>query len=95
MPIYEYRCPIHDKFEVLQQSRKDETYICPECGQESPRIFSQIGLVRVHHTEKLDYNDPLRVYDRQRMAKDSAVKKALADYAEEQRELPNSPFKGR
>ena len=86
MPIYEYRCPIHDKFEVIQQLNSKKECLCPKCGKESNRVLSRIGFFRIHHTEKLDYNDPLRVYDRQRMAKDTAVKKALSEYKEEAHE---------
>ncbi len=88
MPIYEYRCSncgaIHELLHLI--GTEPEEMNCMECGHLCTKIFSQIGLVRVHHTEKLDYNDPLRVYDRQRMVKDSAVKKALSEYKEEAHE---------
>jgi len=94
MALYEFSCPKHGIFETILKDIATDSP-CPECGRSSSRVFSAPAIIRVHHTEKLDYNDPLRVYDRQRMGKDTAVKKVLKEYAEEQRELPESPYKGR
>lgn len=93
MPLYEYKCPQHGVFEVIQYNTSDVPRFCPKCGAEAKRLFPNIAFARVHHTEKLDYNDPLRVYDRQRMMKDSAVQKAINLYKEEQREKPDSPYR--
>ena len=91
MAIYEFDCAEHGIFEViLKNPVKDSP--CPECGSSSSKVFSAPAIIRVHHTEKLDYNDPLRVYDRQRMAKDTAVKKVLSDFAESQRYAKGSPY---
>ena len=97
MPIYEYRCPkCGSLYEIRRVSfNQTEEINCLLCSTLCKRVLSKIGFFRIHHTEKLDYNDPLRVYDRQKMVQDSAVKKAVKEYADEQRELPNSPFKGR
>jgi len=84
MPIYEFECPEHGSFEVLRTLGSPETESCPKCDKESRRLISPIGFFRIHHTEKLDYNDPLRVYDRQRMMKDTAVQKALSEYKDKQ-----------
>ncbi len=92
MAIYQFECPDHGIFETILKDVVSNSS-CPQCGHCSPRVFSVTAIIRVHHTEKLDYNDPLRVDDRHRMMKDTAVKKALKEYTEEQRELPESPYK--
>lgn len=41
MPIYEYECPVHGKFEslgVMSQCSEDQS--CPECGTSSRRVIS-------------------------------------------------------
>ena len=86
MPIYEYKCSAHGIFETIRSINSEQVCLCPQCGRESNRVPSPIGFVRVHHTEKLAHNDSLRVYDRQRMLKDTAVKKALGEYKEEAHE---------
>ena len=83
MPVYEYECSEHGRFEIMQPISADTVQPCPSCGRDSARKLSRIGLAGVHHTEKLDYNDPVRVYDRQKLMQDTAVKKALADYQEQ------------
>lgn len=43
MPIYEYECPKHGKFEVtIGIKHYDETHTlpCPKCDHESPRQVS-------------------------------------------------------
>jgi len=83
MAIYEYQCPEHGTFEVISRINSNSLCPCPKCGKDSRRLLSSIGFFRVHHTEKLDYNDPVRVYDRQHIMKDTAVRKALSEYKEE------------
>jgi len=44
MPIYEYDCPKHGKFEVtvsIKRYEETETLPCPSCDFESPRQVSQ------------------------------------------------------
>ena len=44
MPIYEYDCPKHGKFEVLvsmKEYEQSETLPCPTCKKKSPRQVSQ------------------------------------------------------
>ena len=44
MPIYEYSCPKHGKFEVLvriKEHDETETLPCPTCKKECPRQVSQ------------------------------------------------------
>lgn len=91
MPIYEYECPTHGRFEIITGVLDDEVS-CPHCGQRCKMLVSNVAMVRVHHTEVLPYNDPLRVHDRQRIMKDTAVKKALDRYAESQRYSEGSPY---
>lgn len=94
MPIYEYRCSqcgaLHEQ--ILTIGTEPDEMNCIECGSLCSKQISCVGLIRVHHTEKLAYDDPLRVHDRQRMMKDSAVQKALGDYTEEQRYSKGSPY---
>ncbi len=41
MPIYEYICPVHDRFESLRSmSEYKKPSDCPECGKESGRVVS-------------------------------------------------------
>ncbi len=41
MPLYEYGCPTHGRFEKLRpMSEYDRPSICPECGKESSRVVS-------------------------------------------------------
>ncbi len=92
MPIYEYDCPIHRRFENISSIDDTGSAYCPQCHVKCGRVPSRIALARVHHTERLDYNDSLRVHDRQRMMKDTAVKKALSDYKESRRYSKGSPY---
>lgn len=43
MPIYEYECSEHGRFEKLQRGF-DPDGACPECGQEAFRLVSNISL---------------------------------------------------
>lgn len=41
MPLYEYECKEHGKFENLRPMSESELPdLCPTCSQESPRIMS-------------------------------------------------------
>lgn len=42
MPLYEFECTKHGKFEVLQSFDSDG--ICSECGQRASRLVSNINL---------------------------------------------------
>lgn len=42
MPIYEYECPKHGRFEVLQDFDSEGT--CSECGQRASKLVSSISL---------------------------------------------------
>ncbi len=92
MPIYEYDCPVHGRFENINFILEADKSPCPDCGLASKRVPSRIGIIRVHHAPIPDQNDSLRVHDRQRMMKDTAVKKALSDYKESQRYSKESPY---
>jgi putative FmdB family regulatory protein len=85
MPLYEYKCPQHGTFEAVCEN--SNTRKCPDCGKESIRMLSVPGLIRVHHTDKLPPNHPLRVEDRQKMLKDTAVQRDMRNFQESQLEL--------
>ncbi len=69
---------------------------CPECKGISHRIFSTPAVIRVDHsTDKIAYNAPERIEDRQKALSDSSVQKKLKRYAEEQKSQPYSPYHGR
>lgn len=82
MPIYEYACPVHGTFEVLSSDCKPE-YRCPDCRRKSKRIVSRIAQVKVIHTERPPWYARERVEDRQRLMKDTKVKKALKEYKDQ------------
>ncbi len=82
MAIYEYECPDHGRFEILQRDFS-VTHPCPLCEQSSPKILSRIGQVKVIHTEQLPFNSWQRIENRQKILKDTSIMKALADYKEE------------
>jgi len=43
MPIYEYKCVKHGKFEKLcPLSEASKTALCPNCQEESPRVISLV-----------------------------------------------------
>ena len=46
MPIYEYNCEMHGKFEVIRPvSEYDLPCLCPECGFVSERIPSRFTCI--------------------------------------------------
>ena len=49
MPLYEYQCKsCEERFSVLMKmGEATKTQDCPECGEESPRVFSVPALIRV------------------------------------------------
>jgi putative FmdB family regulatory protein len=40
MPLYEYNCPEHGKFEAHRPMRVRETANCPKCGQLCDKVMS-------------------------------------------------------
>ena len=49
MPIYEYKCPTHGKFEKFYWNTHIvvDTLPCPICSGESPKVFSAFGLLQM------------------------------------------------
>jgi len=47
MPIYEYECSKHGRFEMLQSMMAEHKSNCPECGEMAQRIFSQSIGIRI------------------------------------------------
>ncbi len=93
MPIYEYQCPAHDLFwEVVPIDNTNHSYPCPICQQEAKKVMPLIAFSKVIHTEKLPHNAPERVADRNRLMKDTAVKKELDRYTESERSQKYSPY---
>ena len=92
MPLYEYQCPQHGRFEVLEKRLLAE-HSCPVCKTICWAVISRPAIIRVRHTEILPYNSVERVESRQRMMQDTATKKALSNYAEQQRYGEGSPYK--
>jgi len=43
MPIFEYECPKHGRFEKLQKEFTEGS-ICPECGRLSPKVMSRVSI---------------------------------------------------
>lgn len=82
MPIYEYKCPIHGKFESILFN-DNFSMPCPLCGEKSQRMLSHIAQIKVIHIEHLPTNAPERIEDRQKLREDTSVKKALKKYRDE------------
>jgi len=40
MPIYEYKCPEHGKFDMLHRYIEEPRAICPRCGKVSTAVMS-------------------------------------------------------
>jgi len=40
MPIYEYACPKHGKFEALKGMEERTSTPCPSCHQKAKRLYS-------------------------------------------------------
>ncbi len=92
MPIYVYVCPVHGQFDRLQPLGGVPP-LCPQCGQQSRRVISSPGVIRVIHNESLPYDATERVYDRRRMMKDTVVQKKVAEFKEQAAEGPAYPFR--
>ena len=46
MPAYDFRCSeCQTVFEVVRPIRSTEDETCPECGGETKRVFSPVGVV--------------------------------------------------
>jgi putative FmdB family regulatory protein len=46
MPRYDYRCPeCETTFEVVRPSTERDAPGCPECGAETRRVFTPVGVV--------------------------------------------------
>ena len=53
MPIFEYECPEHGKFEKIKNLNDNSTEYCPVCGASAQRIMSRPAITRVEHKENL------------------------------------------
>jgi len=40
MPLYEYKCTKHGKFEMIKPMNDGATACCPDCGEISNKILS-------------------------------------------------------
>jgi putative FmdB family regulatory protein len=83
MPIYEYVCPKHGKFDRVILTDSGDSARCPKCGIVSKRILSAPAVVKVVHNEVLPFDARERVDDRARLMKDTKTKKMLKDYKEQ------------
>ena len=56
MPLMEYRCPVHGAFTELVSHRTDhyKSHACPECGSDSPRVFTSPAIHVVEFTAGFD-----------------------------------------
>lgn len=43
MPIYDYECPTHGKFEAFNNIVSRGQSGCPQCGQPCPMIISEVN----------------------------------------------------
>jgi len=40
MPVYEYECPVHGKFDTWKPMAERHLALCPECGKASKKLMS-------------------------------------------------------
>ena len=46
MPAYDYRCTAcSTRFEVIRKVGDNDEVMCPECGSETKRVFTPVGVV--------------------------------------------------
>lgn len=55
MPLYEYECLRHGKFEEFQSMMAEHRANCPECGGIAQRIFSLPATIRMKEKEQLQF----------------------------------------
>lgn len=59
MPIYSYTCPIHGRFDVIQNLGVDKA-ICPRCPRQGQKIMTTPARITVQHKERLPYGSGSR-----------------------------------
>lgn len=87
MPIYEYECRTHGRFEVLVLSSMGAAYPCPTCRMPSARVMSALARVKVVHRRRLRYGEgaPNKIINRQETGGSDIL--VLSDGALEQEEV--------
>lgn len=40
MPLYEFSCPEHGRFDEFQDMHEMHRAVCPKCGKRADRVFS-------------------------------------------------------
>ena len=63
MPIYEFECSEHGKFEVKQSMLDERRAVCPQCGLDSRRLFSVPAMRASKELIHTDSNIPQSVHD--------------------------------
>src|SRR5262245_66021114 len=43
LPLYEYECPEHGRFELVQKFSDPPLTKCPQCGKPVQKLLSEIG----------------------------------------------------
>jgi len=59
MPIYEFKCPIHGRFEILSTSGISE-YYCPHCQAICRKVISAPAKAHIVHNERLPLGNKSR-----------------------------------
>lgn len=75
MPLYEYECSEHGRFEVRQPMFSEHVSVCPECGAEARRIFSMPNVriaIPITLVQELPHGQGYAVIDRKEDSSDSA-----------------------
>ncbi len=68
MPIYEYRCQLGHKFEVMQRMSDDPVVVCETCSAPVERVFHPVA---VHFKGSGFYNTDYGTRKRSRELKES------------------------
>ncbi len=55
MPLYEYECAKHGRFEEFQHMSGEHTAVCPQCGADSRLLISVPTVIRMKEREQLQF----------------------------------------
>ena len=75
MPLYEFSCFEHGRFDRFQPMFSEHTSMCPECGAEARRVFSMPNVrvaIPITVLQELPHNQGYEVMDRKEDSSDSA-----------------------
>ncbi len=63
MPLYEFECPRHGRFEVKQAMLEEHKAVCPQCGLDSPYVFKPFTTMKSKELTHTDSGISQSVHD--------------------------------